>query len=129
MKKRWRGRSALRAALCARGSTSLRRREKGEDAQGDGPRIFVVEVVVVEVRADESAKTDDVRLQASCCTNPAVESAEHDGKNDPADASGRAEGLLKDQTIMPAAAQCSPRRKRQMALVRDPSRLRAISRQ
>src|SRR6202521_3983277 len=90
-------------ALLRRGSAreevQARRDERnGEDAQGDGPPEFLLEAVIIEVRADESAKTDDVGVPGELLvTNPARGEREHDGENDPADGNpGRAERFLKD---------------------------------
>ncbi len=82
----------------------------------------MLEIVVVEERADESAETDDVRLPSELLvTNPARGEREHDGENYPADGNpGGAERLLKDPDHHAGAGpSVGHARKFEMAFVRS----------
>src|SRR5437773_4094146 len=57
-----------------------------KNAQGNGAPEFLLQVVVVKVRAEEGTKADDVRLPRELMVaNPARGKREHDRENDPAD--------------------------------------------
>src|SRR5947199_6471802 len=56
-----------------------------KNARGNGAPEFLLQVVVIKVRAEEGTEADDVRLPGNLSiTNPARGKREHDGENDPA---------------------------------------------
>ena len=69
-----------------------------KNARGNGAPEFLLQVVVIKVRAEEGTEADDVRLPGNLSiTNPARGKREHDGENDPANGNpGRVERFLKD---------------------------------
>ena len=57
-----------------------------KNAQGNGAPEFLLQVVVIKVRAEDGTEADDVRLPRELMVaNPAGGKREHDRENDPAD--------------------------------------------
>src|SRR5690348_1419487 len=78
-----------RVALLRRGFAREQIQARGDDrycknAQGNGAPEFLLQVVVIKVRAEEGTEADDVRLPRELMVaNPARGERKHDGENDP----------------------------------------------